>query len=97
MSCTDCPDTPAPPDAKVVLTVCGKTECRRDGVRGMVRLIKAGDRATDDQIIARRTACRSCDDLRMRGQRPICSLDGLALHWKTAVKSYECPCWTKGK
>lgn len=92
---TGCCDQQGGPTAFVRLTICPESDCRRDGVRGMVRLIKAGDRADDQTIISRRTVCRECEHRVRRGARDICGADRLALHWRTAVGSYQCEHWNK--
>jgi hypothetical protein len=85
------------PTAFVQLRICPETTCRKDGVGGMVALIRAGDRASDETIIARRAVCRTCPDRMMRGNRHLCKRTRQALHWMTAVGSERCEKWTQGK
>lgn len=79
------------PSAFVQLRICPKQRCRKYGVAGMIALIEAGDRASDDEIIARRAQCRVCEHRTVArtetGTRHVCGLDRTALHWRTAVQS----------
>lgn len=85
--------TESGPTAFVQLRVPGGVCGKRNGVQGMVALIKSGDRHTNADIIQHRCCCRGCPKKRMVGQRAVCAVDDLALHWKTAVGSYDCEEW----
>lgn len=89
--CVNCGDDA--PNAIVRLNGC---DCVKHGLRGMKRLIESGDRAEDAEIIRRRTACRSCPYKTREKIGDVCMKDGLALHLRTAVGSYECENWCDG-
>lgn len=87
-----CDQTGDGPSAFVQLTYRG---CTRNGVRGMIALIRAGDRHTDKDIVQHRCVCRGCEELRMDGKRPVCGRDMMALHWLTALGSHRCDKWAR--
>jgi len=87
--CVTCGDD-GPVTARVMLTVGG---CRKYGVKGMIALINAGDRTPDDEMIERRTKCRGCEDRVRNGGIDLCKRTRLAIHFATAVASYQCSMW----
>lgn len=89
--CVTCGED-GPPSSHVMLTIEG---CRKHGIRGMIALIKAGDRTPDDELIRRRCKCRPCPYRVRKGGLDTCKQDGLAAHYKTAVGSYTCEGWNE--